>query len=353
MRRAGKSDFFTSDSEKLSEETVMGFILGGNACTEHECGNQKIREVFGCDPKAAPGIPRRQITNTERIDWRKNHIPLSFYFEDDQYAFFFAGKQYNEKWEHCTSVQQISDSIHDLFCPGKGRQDFQAAWDDESLAIIVPKVQANILRRIKQAFDERDIVFLMVQDFIIPGFVIAIASRLPKEVREKYSKKDLSEEALQAEHLRIGIEEELKQLNASKPKKERCLWFALSPAWISETRKADSQYKVMYWLNPRDQEHNAYGWFTVEQLRQWANGCGPIPGRGRAWQVKQENAYERMNEKKLKQACYEWMVDRLKADGCPSDEATQYDMNEFVSTFYEDNWETFMNDAEEVASRKV
>jgi hypothetical protein len=32
----------------------------------------------------------------------------------------------------------------------------------------------------------------------------------------------------------------------------------------------------MYWLNPREQDIHNYGWFTVEELKQWAENKGPV-----------------------------------------------------------------------------
>jgi hypothetical protein len=38
----------------------------------------------------------------------------------------------------------------------------------------------------------------------------------------------------------------------------------------------------MYFLNPMRQQENNFGWFTVEELEQWMEGKGPIPGKKKA-----------------------------------------------------------------------
>jgi hypothetical protein len=45
-------------------------------------------------------------------------------------------------------------------------------------------------------------------------------------------------------------------------------WMALSPSWISKDDKThDTKFRIIYWVNYGDDE--TFGWFTVEQIRQW------------------------------------------------------------------------------------
>ncbi|MFA6407274.1 MAG: hypothetical protein WCV80_01030, partial [Candidatus Paceibacterota bacterium] len=49
-------------------------------------------------------------------------------------------------------------------------------------------------------------------------------------------------------------------------------YFALSPRWKDETKK-----EIVFWLNPREQRENNYGWFSAADLKLWIKGKGPIP----------------------------------------------------------------------------
>ena len=49
-------------------------------------------------------------------------------------------------------------------------------------------------------------------------------------------------------------------------------YFALSPRW-----KDDNKKEVIFWLNPYHQDIDNFGWFTVEDLKDWAKGKGKIP----------------------------------------------------------------------------
>ena len=55
---------------------------------------------------------------------------------------------------------------------------------------------------------------------------------------------------------------------------------ACSPKWINyedaearEKRKKEmnTEYDIMYWINYSDDDNN-YGWYTVEQIREWLKG---------------------------------------------------------------------------------
>lgn len=45
-------------------------------------------------------------------------------------------------------------------------------------------------------------------------------------------------------------------------------WMALSPKWIGGM-EIDTKYQIAYWVNYGDGD--TYGWFTVEQIREWLN----------------------------------------------------------------------------------
>ena len=48
-------------------------------------------------------------------------------------------------------------------------------------------------------------------------------------------------------------------------------WFALSPRWANDEKSG-----VRFWLNPQEQQKYSAGWFTVDELREWADERGPV-----------------------------------------------------------------------------
>ena len=66
-----------------------------------------------------------------------------------------------------------------------------------------------------------------------------------------------------AHSVATGIEEVLKAAGKK--------WYALSPGWRDKRKQ-----HVDFFLNPCEQERYDFGWFTVEELRQWARDEGPV-----------------------------------------------------------------------------
>ncbi len=102
------------------------------------------------------------------------------------------------------------------------------------------------------------------------GLTIGILDQIPESVKTGWAETHAEKRKLDADFAATGIADLLK----SKGRR----WYAMSPA-----RQEDGTHKV--WLNPEDQENNNYGWFTIEDLRQWADGKGPCIGGRKAQRV--------------------------------------------------------------------
>lgn len=48
-------------------------------------------------------------------------------------------------------------------------------------------------------------------------------------------------------------------------------YFALSPRWADDQKK-----EVVFWLNPYDQDKYNSGWFSVQDLKDWAKDKGKV-----------------------------------------------------------------------------
>lgn len=48
-------------------------------------------------------------------------------------------------------------------------------------------------------------------------------------------------------------------------------YFALSVKWKDEKRE-----DIIFWLNPMEQDKYNYGWFTINDLKDWAQNKGKI-----------------------------------------------------------------------------
>jgi hypothetical protein len=99
------------------------------------------------------------------------------------------------------------------------------------------------------------------------GLKLVIVSKLPKEVIDQIYEADLDYKNLQEAAEKTGIYKILEKAGKGKYKG----WMALSPSW-----KDDNKKEVIFWLNPEQQNIHQYGWYTVDDLKDWAKDRGKI-----------------------------------------------------------------------------
>lgn len=370
MRKGMEPQILVDKSRKAlkrndNKPILQGFFLSADYCSEHEWGIKELKEAFGCNPEAEAGLSRRAVhkitTRNFSGSWRDDtpdEVPLLHYFEDENYALLLGNQfcvaddieKYLKKKGHTltTFVDKETNCVSRELHPPFFRDDSElekweisAAWDEGTFGILVPARLAHFLRELKEHFENENIVIMMGGGGVFQnaGLGFAVADRLPKEIVDAWYEGDVDHERLMARHEEIGIEEELKK-TWGEDYRSGCRWFALSPKWIKDMHgETPTEYDVCYWLNPREQEDNYFGWVTVEDLRLWKLGRGKIPGGGRNPSAKIKTLSD--NE----EVCLKWMIDRLTKDGCPKEEAEKYSFDKFIADFYEGDWEQFTEDA--------
>lgn len=83
-----------------------------------------------------------------------------------------------------------------------------------------------------------------------------------------------SDENLELYEAQIGMTKEKthqRTLYRNTDGKKGRYWMACSPKWIDpdDDRRKTTEFHIGYWVNYGDDE--TYGWFTVEQIREWFN----------------------------------------------------------------------------------
>lgn len=255
MRRGNKLGIIKENGQ------VVGACLSSDFTSEHEWGIQGINQAFGkpgadhqkfTAPKQIPvfGLERRKITR----------VPKDFYwFESNKHAGIVYWNSWDNKHRDPAETRELNFYNSTL----------AAAWDESSFAVITTsETEREALRQIYDALLTLDgVIFLGGRETVFdnPGLCLAIASRLPKELTDGWYSVDKEAYEVQQEMAATGIEELLKAAGKR--------YFALSP------RRKDG--KLIFWLNPCEQQQNNYGWFTLADLRDWAKGKGKIPMSGK------------------------------------------------------------------------
>jgi len=259
MRRAYDSELWIENGE------VIGINLGADFTSEHEWGIKGIKQSFGVESESKElGIEARMISNcpdnllfVEGITIKKKKyfglICLSRY-----------GYEYYIKEKKISILDIIKQSELTPY-----DKDINCAWDENTFGILVEAKFENEIKQIYEAFKKKDIVIGIGSShaFMNGGLKFAIVSKLPKEVVENIYNTDLDAINLKIAAEATGIYEILDKAGKGKYKG----WMALSPRW-----KDDEKKEVIFWLNPEQQQIHNYGWFTVEELKEWAEDKGVI-----------------------------------------------------------------------------
>ena len=277
MRQAYNGSTWTDDNNKL-----IAFNLGSDYCAEHEWGigslkhrleiytpdypkgdlMDSIKSFLGIDKKLFKfGIESKRVKNSENIFDNLDTAGV-IYDHDNKIPFWGIGmtsrydnnKKYDFKNLRTPYIDESKNSLVGYWC-------------DSEFAVISSNKEH--IEQMITAFKNNDVAIWLGGGgaFKNSGLIIAIISKLPEDFIKKMYEEDLDYFNLNKAAYSTGIHKILKEA--------KCEYFSLKPAWHTEDGiKTD---KLTFWLNPSDQGNNAYGWYTVEDLKLWTKGEGPIP----------------------------------------------------------------------------
>jgi hypothetical protein len=243
---------------------IIALNLGSDFCAEHEWGIAGIKNTFAIDP-TIPGIEGRTIKN-KSVTLNTFGVRLDIF-----------GRRSTKKIEKLTLYGLVpspkwkysSETNSDYSWVTKGsmwdpeKDQIKGYWSESRFLFLLEK--KSEVDEFVEAFSRADISIWLgsAGPFKGGGLCIAITSRLPKEFTDSMMESDLDHIKLKKFFDKTGIEKIL----SSAGKK----YYALSPRW-----KNDEKTEIQVWLNPSDQDIHNYGWYTIDELKQWANNKGPI-----------------------------------------------------------------------------
>lgn len=236
--------------------------LGIDACAEHEIGIKKMLEIFGCKTDRT-GVAKRKI-HKHPVAWLQN----------EKFGGFTSGRIEDWDGKPITIDYLLKHFVeytesHTLFAGSKKERTYggglQCAWDDEEFAAFAdnPEDIAR-LKQIYDAFMKDDIILFMTGGgWMGNGMAIGIASRMPKEITDKWEVFDQKQIRLKKAVAATDIESYLRKCGKH--------YFALRGEFTDETEK-----ELTFFLNPMDQYKHNYGWFSLEDLITWGEDKGRV-----------------------------------------------------------------------------
>lgn len=277
MRKCGKTPEFVEQNGRL-----LGISLPADYCAEHEWGIEKLKSLFGIklyEKDEGPcGLERRQATKSPGKDKDSWGCQDFLYEERKEMAALTVGHHIFRSKPEDANLTLFDQLPYELkHRPNSKDSEFiEGAWDGESFGLIV-KGESNIakLRALRDQIEAVNVAVFLGGGGVFenPGLVIAFVDCFPEYAKENMRKADEDTINLHQTAKATGIEEKI----VAKFSDTYRAFYALSPAWKGTAGKNNTKHKVVFWLNPVDQQNNNYGWFTVEELEQWIEGKGPIP----------------------------------------------------------------------------
>lgn len=260
-------------------EAIFGFSLGFDFCAEHEFGARYIKEALGIAQKSIPiGVADRTMTQVpaqlELFEYElrsrdkrvKKTMPAAVLHCSDTFSYGERPQSIQEQIRH------LDVAFHWDFAADKKwyepeKHDIASSWSTHGGFAIHVRGERNVqrLKELHQAFMACSI---SVADAAIVGFQrkalsLVMNQRLSPELMTSVRERDEAFQRLHDAKAASGVEQMLKSKGLD--------WYALSPAWQYEENSG-----LIFFLNPAEQKKYAHGWFTEEELRQWAEGRGPV-----------------------------------------------------------------------------
>ncbi|MBN2459757.1 hypothetical protein JXB28_05725 [Candidatus Woesearchaeota archaeon] len=243
---------------KSGDGKIIGANLGFDFCAEHEWGIKGLYRDFGMKLEEELGFESRKNTL----------VPKSL---------FYIQKQKSSALIYNSYASRPDDLEHLL----KGELDFDylissnpdkaiaAAWDERSFGLHVPAKHNEVPKMLYEAFESKNGIIMLSgrrNPFANSGLLLLDYTKIPEENKAQARADDKAGREEQALYRKMeqdsGVFELLKQSGKS--------FYSLG------IRRLDKEGKPMWWLNPCEQQKYESGWYTTEQLKEWAEDKGPV-----------------------------------------------------------------------------
>ncbi len=230
-----------------------GAALGWDFTAEHEWGIKGLKQAFGI-----PELSRKKYGPACRTVTQvpQHGLYLIDRTESDHYLIF--DRYANPK------AAKISQELNPIGNSG----DDGAAWSDGDFGI--RSKNRDKLRELYEALKSLDMMIFLgggQGPFSNAGLCLVIKSKAPEDLLEEMTKTDLDYLDLQDAIDMTNIKETLK--------KAGCKYYGLRGEWSN-----DDSTELKFWLNPQDQRLCQAGWYSLDELKAWTKGEGPVLEKG-------------------------------------------------------------------------
>lgn len=269
-----------SDLEPGAPAPVFGFSLGFDHAAQHEYGVPYLKREMGIPEKEIPiGVEDRTMTVVPQnlgfheyvhrsSDRRsKKTMPAALLYCAERLSWDNTTPRTPESLANAFGVSFHFDFVKHKRVYAPERDDIVCAWSGREGFALHVRGELNVsrLRELHQALLDKKVSLAdpAVMGFERKALSLVMNERLPAEIFNQVREADLAYLRLQQAATDFGVETALSAAGLK--------WHALRPRWESGEGS-----RLLIWLNPCDQKQFAYGWYSVDELLQWAQGVGPV-----------------------------------------------------------------------------
>jgi hypothetical protein len=255
----------------------FGFSLGFDFCAEHEHGAPYLKEALGVAPTDFPlGVEDRTMTEVpEDLEYGEYEL----HSKDRRVKrttpaalLYLARARHWSDWPDAVGeraklldVGFRCDAGDRFYAPE--HHDLASAWSGDSGFAIHVRGAENVarLRALHEAFRRKAVALADASGmgFVRKALSLVIVDRLSEDVKTMVRDRDQAHLRLHEAFEVTGIRERLKAAGKR--------WYALVPRW-SNGEGSD----LLAFLNPCEQRRYDSGWYTLDELEDWAQERGPV-----------------------------------------------------------------------------
>lgn len=256
--------------------SISAISLGYDFTAEHEWGVEGLKQLLGVPAfnvedflcKEAKrknlGVAARRITSSDHV------YTGSFDSDGKTYYYFYVAYLCNP--ENISDI--VKQSFSSCFDSMIEKAGVATAWSGEDLCFVT--TDERIPNYFYDAIKKNNLFIGQMAGYPFGGktLTLALISETDEELKEAMVESDLNSIELLKRDKKTGIKERLGQKHEQWLKDYPGAWkspwsfIALSP----QVKEGD----IIYWLNPENQRLLDAGWYTVEELQEWANS---VPGK--------------------------------------------------------------------------
>lgn len=233
---------------------LYGFNLGADFVSEHEWGIDGLKQIFGIDQFSDTnnlllGADKRMISRFPDKHIHFNELKI----KNKKYWFLLCSRQYIRAKIDTNSLRSYN------IYPFTREDHIFSAWDEYGFGILVDKEYKNEIQELFEELKKCNVMITLGNShaFKNGGLFLLIRSSLLQEELDQLYEIDIDHINLQKAVEKSGIRDILK--TAGKD------YYALSPRWVDESKTT-----IHFWLNPTKQHLYNYGWYTIDELKMWA-----------------------------------------------------------------------------------